>query len=483
MVGREHRGGDPLFPRSADEPLDLRLPAVELVFAAVTIFEREPFEIAEQGSELGLTGFTSCGRGESMGLLIRSPAMDASSFQPAQPSRLRLLLEHFSRIEDKRSPERVAHRLDEVLLVCVCATIADCDSFDAISDWGNAHLEFLRRFLPYDWGVPSGRWLNLMMNRIDPALFAACFMDWVLDCWPEPLDAIAIDGKTVRRSHDRSKGRAALHLVSAFATSSQLALGQEAVADKSNETTAIPLLLEKLAADRSLEGALISIDAIACNPPIAQAIRAVGADYLLAVKGNQPTLRPTSRPPSKPPPRARSKSTSITTRATAASRPAPSRSAPGRLARRRPALSRRGPVSRRARHRQSRSADRVEGPLPVRHPLLHHLQRRAPRPRSGATIRGHWGIENPLHWTLDVTFQEDLSRVRKGHGAQNMALVRKFALNKLRAAPQLSHPPNLPVKPCRRPTKPPRPKSLKLRRKIASWDVKCLAEILTGQTG
>ena len=99
----------------------------------------------------------------------------------------------------------------------------------------------------------------------------------------------------------------------------------------------------------------------------------------------------------------------------------------------------------------------------------------------GRTIRGHWGIENPLHWTLDVTFQEDLSRVRKGHGAQNMALVRKFALNKLHAATQLGDPPNLPVKPCRRPTKPPRPKSLKLRRKIASWDVERLAEILTGQ--
>ena len=99
----------------------------------------------------------------------------------------------------------------------------------------------------------------------------------------------------------------------------------------------------------------------------------------------------------------------------------------------------------------------------------------------GQTIRGHWGIENPLHWTLDVTFQEDLSRVRKGHGAQNMALVRKFAINKLRAATQLSDPPNLPAKPCRRPTKPPRPKSLKLRRKIASWDVEALAEILMGQ--
>ena len=130
-----------------------------------------------------------------------------------------------------------------------------------------------------------------MMNRIDPDLFAACFMDWVRACWPEPFEAIAIDGKTVRRSHDRARGRAALHLVSAFATNSRLVLGQEAVDDKTSETTAIPVLLEKLAAGRSLEGAVVSIDAIACNPQIAQSIRAVGADYLLAAKGNQPTLQ------------------------------------------------------------------------------------------------------------------------------------------------------------------------------------------------
>ena len=153
--------------------------------------------------------------------------MDVSPFRPAQPSQLRLLLDHFSRIEDKRSPESVAHRLNEILLVCVCATIAECDSYDAISDWGKAHLGFLQRFLPFDWGVPSGRWLNIMMNRIDPGLFVACFTDWVRACWPEPLDAIAIDGKTVRRSHDRANGRAALHLVSAFAANGHLVLGQE----------------------------------------------------------------------------------------------------------------------------------------------------------------------------------------------------------------------------------------------------------------
>jgi predicted transposase YbfD/YdcC len=128
------------------------------------------------------------------------------------------------------------------------------------------------------------------MNRIDPDVFAAVSWTGFSACWPEPLDTIAIDGKTVRRSHDRSKGRAALHLVSAFATNSRLVLGQEAIDDKTNETTAIPVLLEKLAAGR-LEGALVTIDAIACNPQIAQSIRNVGADYLLAVKGNQPSLQ------------------------------------------------------------------------------------------------------------------------------------------------------------------------------------------------
>jgi predicted transposase YbfD/YdcC len=405
--------------------------------------------------------------------------MDAVSFPSSQPSRLAILLDHFSRIEDSRSPESVAHKLDEVLLLCVCATIADCDSFDAISLWGKTHLMFLRRFLAFDWGVPTGRWLNILMNRIDPALFSACFMDWVRACWPETPDAIAIDGKTVRRSHDRATGRAALHLVSAFAANSRLVLGQEAVDDKSNETTAIPLLLEKLAAGRSLEGAVVTIDAIACNPQIAGAIRAVKADYLLAVKGNQPTLQ-----------------ADIEAAFEAADK--------GQVERDVDFDKGHGRIERRA-VSVLRQVDWLDGdrrfPGEVRFPDARAIVRVETRtelkdrsrfdarfyitssPRSAAAlghlIRDHWAIENPLHWTLDVTFQEDLSRIRKGHGAQNMALVRKFAINKLRAADPLSEPPNLPVKPCRRPTKPPRPKSLKLRRKIASWDVDRLAEILS----
>ena len=400
-----------------------------------------------------------------------------------EPSRLRLLLDHFSRIEDKRRPEDVAHKLNEILLVCVCATIADCDSFEAISDWGKAHLAFLQRFLAFDWGIPSGRWLNIMMNRIDPDLFAACFMDWVRACWPASLDTIAIDGKTARGSHDRSKGRAALHLVSAFATNSHLVLGQEAVDDKTNETTAIPLLLEKLAAGRSLKGTLVTIDAIACNPTIARSIRDVEADYLLAVKGNQPTLLADVEAAFEAAEQGQVETAAdvdkghgrIETRAVSVLRQVDwldgDRRFPGEL---------RFPDARAIVRVEARTELKDRSRFDARYYITSSPHSAVQLAQS---IRGHWGIENTLHWTLDVTFQEDLSRVRKGHGAQNMALVRKFAINKLRAAPPPAAPPNLPVKPCRKPTKEPRPKSLKLRRKIASWNVESLAEILTAQAG
>jgi len=208
-----------------------------------------------------------------------------------EKSRLRALLDHFAVIEDPREPWRVAHPLPEVLLLVVCGTIADCDDYDHIAAWGEAHLPFLREMLPYHHGVPGGRWLTLLMNRIDLALFSACFTAWVRQTWPDRPDFVAIDGKTSRRSHDRSTGQAPLHLVSAFATTARLVLGQEAVSDKSNETTAIPLLVARLATNGGLTGATVSIDAIACTAPIATAITAAGADYLLAVKANQPTLR------------------------------------------------------------------------------------------------------------------------------------------------------------------------------------------------
>jgi hypothetical protein len=162
--------------------------------------------------------------------------------------RLRSLLDHFSVIADQREPWRVAHPLREVLLLVVCGTIASCDDFDDIAEWGEAHLSFLRGLLPYHFGIPCARWLNILMNRIDPKLFAACFMAWTRELRPDVPDVVAFDGKTSRRTHDRSAGKAALHLVSAFATAERLVLGQQAVADKAanrrrsrNSSTSSPL--------------------------------------------------------------------------------------------------------------------------------------------------------------------------------------------------------------------------------------------------
>src|SRR5262249_8928770 len=163
-------------------------------------------------------------------------------FSP-EKSRLRALLDHFAVIEDPREPWRVAHPLPEVLLLVGCGTIADCDDYEGIAAWGEAHLGFLRRFLPYHHGVPGGRWLTILMNRIDPDLFSAAFTAWVRETWPDRPDFVAIDGKTSRRSHDRSAEKAPLHLVSAFAPSSRLVLGQEAAADTTHEPTAIPVLI------------------------------------------------------------------------------------------------------------------------------------------------------------------------------------------------------------------------------------------------
>jgi predicted transposase YbfD/YdcC len=204
--------------------------------------------------------------------------------------RLRVLLDHFGLLDDERESWRVAHPLPEVLLLVVCGTIGACDDFDEIVEWGEDNLTFLRRFLPYHHGVPGSRWLRILLNRIDPALFSEVFQSWAATLRPDAPALVAIDGKTSRGSHDRTNGRAALHLVSAFATREKLVLGQEAVAAGGCEQDTILLLLERLAEKGRLDGALVSVDAIGCNAKTAQAVLDAGADYLLAVKANQPGL-------------------------------------------------------------------------------------------------------------------------------------------------------------------------------------------------
>jgi len=377
---------------------------------------------------------------------------------PPEKSRLRALLDHFSVIEDPREPWRVAHPLPEVLLLVVCGTIADCDDYEGIAEWGKAHLAFLRRFLPYHHGVPGARWLTILMNRINPRLFSAAFMAWVRETWPDRLDLVAIDGKTSRRSHDRSADKAPLHLVSAFATTSRLVLGQEAVADKTNETTAIPVLIEQLAVNDGLKGALVSIDAIATNSAIATTIRDAQADYLLAVKANQPTLRSEIETFFADAPPASLESTAdvdkghgrIEQRTVTVAREVDwlngDRRFPGEL--RLPGVA---TIVRVASRAELKDRCRFETRYYVSSATLS-------APRAAAAVRGHWAIENSLHWVLDVTFGDDQSRVRKGHGAKNMAVVRHFAINLVRAVKDK--------------------RSIRLRRKRAGWDPTYLATIL-----
>lgn len=376
----------------------------------------------------------------------------------AEKPRLRALLDHFAVIEDPREPWRVAYPLPEVLLLVVCGTIADCDDYEGIAAWGEAHLTFLRRFLPYHHGVPGARWLTILMNRIDPELFSAAFTAWVRETWPERLDLVAIDGKTSRRSHDRSSDRAPLHLVSAFATTSRLVLGQEAVADKTSETTAIPILLARLATQDGLKGALVSIDAIATNPTIATAIRDAQADYLLAVKANQPTLRSEIEMFFAEAPPASLESTTDVDKGH------------GRIEQRTVTVAREvdwlcgdrrfpGEVRLPDVATIIRVASRAELTDRGRFETRYYISSAAlSAPRAAAAVRSHWAIENSLHWVLDVTFNEDLSRLRTGHGAKNMAVVRHFAINLVRTVGDK--------------------RSIRLRRKCAGWNPDYLATIL-----
>jgi predicted transposase YbfD/YdcC len=366
--------------------------------------------------------------------------------------RLRSLLDHFAVIDDPREQWRVAHPLPEVLLLVVSASIASCDDFDDIAAWGETHLDFLRHFLPYHHGVPGARWLNILLNRIDPDLFSDCFMAWASGLRSDAPRLIAIDGKTSRRSHDRSTGRAPLHLVSAFATTARLVLGQEAVAGKSNETTAIPVLLERLGANDGLKGAIVSIDAIATNAAIATAIRDAGADYLLAVKANQPSLRAeVERYFDDAPATGLDKAHGrIEERAVTVASDADwlcgHRRFPGEL---------RLPGARTIIRVRSRTALKDKCRFDTRYFIT---SANLDAERAARAVRGHWMVENALHWTLDVIFKDDQSRLRKGHGANNMAIVRHFAINLVRAVSDK--------------------RSIKLRRKRAGWSPDYLASIL-----
>ena len=374
------------------------------------------------------------------------------------PARLALLLQHFAEINDDRESWRVAYPLKEVLLLVTCATIASCDDFEAIVSWGEHHLAFLRRFSDFHHGVPCARWLRDLMNRIDPALFARCFEAFVASMWPNKHDFIAIDGKTARRTHDKPKGLKALHTLSAYATNARLTLAQLFVPEKTNEITAIPDLLDTLAQAGQLAGAVVTIDAMGCQVDIAQKILDHAAHYVLALKGNQPTLEADVVDYFKTAPPA--EIVSITT----------VEKGHGRIETRRYVASTK--VDWIASDRRYPGEPRFPGVATLIQ--VHSTTEQAGKTtretrtyissapldidRIAAAIRGHWGVES-MHWILDVQFKDDLSRYRQGHGAKNMAVVRRFALDLVRAHKAKG--------------------SVKTRRLIATWSPEFLLKVLS----
>ena len=374
------------------------------------------------------------------------------------------LLSRFAALPDPRQHAKVLYPLPEILLLVLSATIAGADDFVETTLWGTQHLTFLRRFYRYENGIPSHDTLCDVFAALDPELFKACFLAWINDLrdagpWAEVLkdapDIIAIDGKTSRRSHDRRKGRNPLHLVSAWAARQRIVLGQQATEEKSNEITAIPLLLKHL----DLNGALVTMDAMGTQTEIAHAIRDGGGDYCMSLKKNWPAVYADVEQLFNDPPDDVAFETQETVDLTG-----------GRIETRRHTVCHKVDWMTSDRHYPGepvfpdlamigRIETAVERDGKIEHETRYYLCSLALCALAFArAVRAHWGVENRLHWVLDVVFREDLARFRTGDGPQNMAIIRHTALNLLsRAKPTVS---------------------LKNRRKRAGWNVDYLETVI-----
>jgi predicted transposase YbfD/YdcC len=340
------------------------------------------------------------------------------------------LLEAFAELRDPRGRE-CEHKLEELLLVAICAVISGAESWTSVSEWGQLKLDWLRRHLPFANGIASHDTFGRVFALLSASQFESCFMRWIAQLCPG-LEGqhLAIDGKSVRRSHRAEHGP--IHLVSAWSATAGLTLGQVRTADKSNEITAIPELLDAL----DIQGAVITIDAMGCQHNIAARITQSGADYVLGVKDNQPGLAEAIRLWFKS--------------ANAGTLDRPFWDAiqveknHGRIETRRCVVTNDvGWLQEQGQHWAGlQSLVMVESTREIiagtdirtckteRRYYISSLPAKAAL--LGNTVRAHWGIENSMHWVLDVAFREDDCRIRCGDAAQNFAILRRIALNTLK---------------------------------------------------
>ena len=369
------------------------------------------------------------------------------------------IAQHFSDLSDPRIDRTKLHKLIDILVIAICAVIAGADNWEDVEEFGQARLEWFQTFLELPNGIPSHDTFTRVFARLDPEQFQACFLRWIAAVSEVTNgQVIAIDGKVLRRSQDRRNDKAAIDRVSAWAAANRLVLGQVKVAEKSNEITAIPQLLEAL----EIAGCIVTIDAMGCQTDITEKIVEREADYVLGLKENQGHLYEDTQ---------------------------------------RLFADLEDSQSSAYRFDYEKTVDKGHGRIEIREcwtisdpEILQHLRGfanwknlltvshiRAQRwigdekscedryhiaSLTGAkrvlkTVRAHWGIENELHWVLDIAFDEDHCRVRKDHGPENLALLRHIALNLLKHE-----------KTCKRGTQG--------KRLLAGWNQDYLLKVLAG---
>jgi len=341
------------------------------------------------------------------------------------------LRRHFEGLQDPRAVRARRHELLDIVVIALCGVICGADSWVDIAEFGLAKLEWFQQFLHLPNGIPSHDTFGRVFARLDPEQLQGCLLAWAAALREAGGgNLVALDGKTLRRSHDQASGKSALHLVSAWATENHLVLGQQRVAGHSNEITALPALLGMLA----LEGCTVTIDAMGSQKEVARRVKEQGAEYVLALKGNQGRLHAEVE-----------ESFTLAERegfqGIGHDRHETVNGGHGRIERRRywtiwdpEHIAYLDPGGEWA---GLRSIGMVEAERRVGEKVTcerrYYLSSLAGEAQAfAAAVRGHWGVENGLHWVLDVAFREDESRVRAGNAAENLALLRRMALNLLR---------------------------------------------------